>query len=73
MSTRDAEAMINAMLQRANEEIPEDGGSGRLPGEEEGEKLPEGGYDKQPAEALASKLVVPCRKGIILFALNVIK
>ena len=80
MSTHDAEAMANAMLldsplpnlERANEEIPEDGGSGRLLGEE-GEKLPEGGYDKQPAEALASKLVVPCREGIILFALNVIK
>ena len=45
MSTRDAEAMANAMLldsplpnlERANEEIPEDGGSGRLPGEGEGE------------------------------------
>ena len=41
MSTRDAEAMVNAMLldsplpnlERANEEILEDGGSGRLPGE----------------------------------------
>ena len=41
MSTRDAEAMANAMLldsllpnlERTNEEIPEDGGSGRLPGE----------------------------------------
>ena len=45
MSTHDAEAMANAMLldsplpdpERANEEIPEDGGSGRLPGEGEGE------------------------------------
>ena len=54
MSTRDAEAMANAMLldsplldpERANEEIPEDGGSGRLPGEGEGEMLPEGGDDK---------------------------
>ena len=54
MSTHDAEAMANAMLldsplldpERANEEIPEDGGSGRLPGEGEGEKLPEGGDDK---------------------------
>ena len=70
MSTRDAEAMANAMLldsplpnlERANEEIPEDGGSGRLPGEGEGKKLPEGGDDKQPAESPAGKLVVPCRK-----------
>ena len=54
MSARDAEAMANTMLldsplpnlERANEEIPEDGGSGRLPGEGEGEKLPEGGDDK---------------------------
>ena len=54
MSARDVEAMANAMLldsplpnpERANEEIPEDGGSGRLPGEGEGEKLPEGGDDK---------------------------
>ena len=70
MSTRDAEAMANVMLldsplpnpERANEEIPEDGGSERLPGEGEGEKLPEGGDDKQPAETPAGKLVVPCRK-----------
>ena len=70
MSTRDTEAMANAMLldsplpnlERAKEEIPEDGGSGRLPGEREGENFPEGGDDKQPAETPASKLVVPCRK-----------
>ena len=70
MSARDADAMANAMLldsplpnlERANEEIPEDGGSGRLPREREGEKLPEGGDDKQPAETPAGKLVVPCRK-----------
>ena len=70
MSTRDVEAMANAMLldsplpylERANEEIPEDEGSGRLPREREGEKLPEGGDDKQPAETPAGKLVVPCRK-----------
>ena len=61
--------MANAMLldsplpnlERANEEISEDGGSGRLPREREGEKLPEGGNDKQPAETLAGKLVVSCR------------
>ena len=28
----------------------------------EGEKLPEGGDDKQPAETSAGKLGVPCRK-----------
>ena len=76
MSAHDAEAMANTMLldsplpnpKRANEEIPEDGGSGRLPGEGEGEKLLEGGDDKQPAETPAGKLVVPCRKSKILFA-----
>ena len=80
MSARDAEAMTNAMLldsplaklERANEEIPEDGGSGRLPGEGEGEKLSEGSDDKQPAETPACKLVVPCRK-VSFIALNVIK
>ena len=81
MSAQDAEVMVNSMLrdsplpnpERANEEIPEDGGSYRLPGEGEGEKLPEGGDDKQPAEIPVGKLVVPCRKGIFLFALSVIK
>ena len=41
MSARDAEAMVDSVLldsplldpERANEEIPEDGRSGRLPGE----------------------------------------
>ena len=80
MSARDAEAMANAILldsplpnlERANEEIPEDGGNSRLPGEREGEKLPEGGGDRQPEQTPASKLVVPCRKSILLFALIVI-
>ena len=70
MSAHDAEVMANAMLldsplldpERANEDIPEDGGSIKLPREGEGEKLPEGGDDKQPAETPAGKLVVPCRK-----------
>ena len=55
MSAQDAEAMVSSMLwdsplpnsERANEEIPEDGGSSKLPGEGEGEKLPKGGDDKQ--------------------------
>ena len=81
MSTHDAEAMANAMLldsplpnlERTNEEITEDGGSGRLPGEGEGEKLPEGGNDKQPAESPTGKLLVPRRKSFLLFALSLIK
>ena len=70
MSAHDAEVMANAMLldsslldpERANEEIPKDGGSIKLPGEGEGEKLPEGGDDKQSADTPTGKLVVPCRK-----------
>ena len=50
--------------ERANEEIPEDGGSGRLPGEGEGEKLPEGGDDKQPEQTPTGKLVTACMKNI---------
>ena len=81
MSVHDAEAMVDSMLRdsplpdpvRASEEIPEDGGSGKLPEGGEGEKLPEGGDDKQHVETPAGKLVVPCRKGILLFALSVIK
>ena len=81
MSARDADAMVDSMLldsplphsERANEEIPEDGRSNKLPEGGEGEKLPEGGDGKQPAEAPAGKLVVPCRKSILLFALTVIK
>ena len=54
MSAHDVEVMANSMFldsllldpKRANEEIPEDGGSIKLPGEGEGEKLPEGGDDK---------------------------
>ena len=60
MSAQDAEVMANSMLrdsplpnpERANEDIPEDSGSGKLPEGGEGEKLPEGGNDKQPAETL---------------------
>ena len=70
MSTHDAEVMANCMLldyplldpERTNEKISEGGGSIKLPGEGEGEKLPEGGDDRQPAETPAGKLVVPCRK-----------
>ena len=70
MSTHDAEVMANSMLldsplpnpERANEEISEDGGVIKLSREGEGEKLPEGGDDKQPAETPVGKLVVSCRK-----------
>ena len=74
MSARDAEAMDDSMLRdsplpdskRDNEKVPEDGGRDKLPEEEQGEKLPEGGGEKQPEETPASKLVPPCKKGILL-------
>ena len=54
MSPHDAKVMGNAMLldsplldpERANEEIPEDGGCSKLPEGGDGEKLPEEGNDK---------------------------
>ena len=54
MSAQDANAMVDSMLldsplphsERANEEIPEGGGSRKLLEGGEGRKLPEGGYDK---------------------------
>ena len=77
VSAQDAEAMANAMLldsplpnsERGNEEVPEDGGSDKLPEEEEGEKLLEGSGEKQPEETPAGKLVPPCKKGIFLLLL----
>ena len=77
MSVHDAEAMVDSMLRdsplpdpiRANEEIPEDGGSGKLPEGGEGEKLPEGGNDKQPKTSPTGKLVTPCSNGIFLLLL----
>ena len=60
-------------LERDNEEISEGDGSDKLPKEGRGEKLPEGGNDKQPTETPTGKLLVPRRKSFLLFALNVIK
>ena len=73
MSAHDAEAMIDSMfldsplpnLERGNEDISEDDGSGKLPNEgDDGEKLPEGGNDKLPEETPAGKLVPPCIKKV---------
>ena len=63
MSARETEDMVNSMLldsplpdtKRSDEKPPEDGGSDKLPGED-GEKLPEGGGNKQPEEALQVSL-----------------
>ena len=72
MSARDAEDMANAMLldsplpdiERSDERLPEEGGSGKLPEKDDGEKLPEGGNDKLPEETPAGKLVPPCIKKV---------
>ena len=74
VSAHDVEAIADSMLRdsplpdskRDNEKVPEDGGRDKLPEEEQGEKLPEGGGEKQPEETPASKLVPPCKKGILL-------
>ena len=68
VSVQDAEAMAYAMLldsplpnsERGNAEVLEDGGSDKLPEEEDGEKLPEGGDKKLSEEAPVGKLVPPC-------------
>ena len=70
MSARETEDMVNFMLRdsplpdtgRSDEKLLEDGGSDRLPEEEDGEKLPEGGNDKLPEETPACKLVPLCIK-----------
>ena len=70
MSARETEDMVNSMLrdsllpdtERSDEKLPEDGGSDKLPDEEDGEKLPEGGNNKLPEETPAGKLVPPCIK-----------
>ena len=42
----------------------QDGGSNKLPEEEDGEKISEGGNDKLPEEIPAGKLVPPCIKKV---------
>ena len=81
MSARDAEDMANAMLldsplpdiERSDEKLPEDGGSGKLPEEEDGEKFSKGGDGKLPEETPAGKLVPFCTEEVLFFALNLIK
>ena len=70
MSTRDAEDMADAILldsplpdaERSGEGLPEGDGSGKLPEEEGGEKLPKGGDTKLPEETITGKLIKPCTK-----------
>ena len=68
MSARDAEAMANAMLldsplpdiEKSDERVPEESGSDKLPNHDDGEKLPEGGGDKQPEETPVGTFVSSC-------------
>ena len=72
MSAHDVEDMANAMLldsplpdiKRSDERLPEDGGSGKLPEEEDVEKLPEGGDGKLSEETPAGKLVPFCTEEV---------
>ena len=65
MSARETEVMVDSILRnsplpdtkRGDEKLPEDGGSDKLPEEEDdGEKHPEGGDKKLPEETPAGKL-----------------
>ena len=82
MSAHDAEDMVDSMLhdsplpdaKRSDEKLLEGDGRGKLPEEEGGEKLPEGGNVKLPEETLTGKLIKPCtEKKYFFFALNLIK
>ena len=81
MSARETKDTVNSMLrdsplpdtERSDEKLPEDGGSGKLPEEDDGEKLPEGGNDKLPEETPTGKLVPHCIENYLFSALNLIK
>jgi hypothetical protein len=81
MSVHDAEAIVDSMLrdsplpnlERGNEEIPEGDRSSKLPEGGEGKKLPKGGTDGQPKKSHVDKLVTPCRKGIYLLLLMLLR
>jgi len=65
MSACETEDMVNSMLrdsplpdtERSDEKLSENGGSNKLPEEEDGVKLPEGGDGRLPEETPAGKLV----------------
>jgi len=68
MSARKAENMADAMLrdsplsdaERSDEGLPQGSGIDKLPEEEDGEKLPEGGDEKLPEDTPTGKLIMPC-------------
>ena len=58
---------------RSDEGLAEGRGRDKLPEENDGEKLPEGGNDNLPEETPAGKLVPYCIKNYLFSALNLIK
>ena len=73
MSARDAEDMADAMLldsplpdaKRSEEGLSEGDGSGKLPEEEGGEKLPEGGNVKLLEDTFTGKFIKPCTDRVL--------
>jgi len=74
MSARETEDMVDSILRdspladtkRGDDWLPKDGGSDKLPEEEDGGKLPEGGDGKLPEETPAGKLIPPCTEKVLL-------
>ena len=66
------EDMVNSMLrdsplpdtERSDEKLPEDGGSDKLPKEDDGEMFPEGGDKTLSEKAPSGKLVPPCTEKV---------
>ena len=81
MSARETEAMVDSMLrdsplpdtERSDERLPEDGGSHKLPEEDDIEMLHKGADKKLSEEAPAGKLVSLCTEEVLFLALNLIK
>ena len=77
MSARDAEDMVDSMLRdyplpdakRSDEKLLEGDGRGKLPEEEGGEKLPEGGNVKLSEDTPTGKLIKPCTKKVLFLLL----
>ena len=73
MSACEAENMADAMLRDSplqdaewiDEGFPQGSGSDKLPEEEDGEKLPEGGDEKQPENTPTGKLIMPCSDRVL--------
>ena len=61
------------ILRKSDEKLPEDGGSHKLPEEDNSENLSEGGDKKLSEEAPAGELVSLCTEEVLFLALNLIK